>query len=546
MAERVKPAHNWLFASSVLKKGESNMRNSTSKFVLLLLLALLLASSAAAQDAPVVLRYPITSDPASLEPGLVKELYSAEIALSLHAGLFTYDADTQVVPYLVSEYEVSDDGLVYTFHLHENAVWHNGRPIVAADFKAGWERYLDPAVGAQTAGVPWENVVGGPELFAGEAEELAGVQALDDHTLEVTLAQPSNTFLQELAVPVTWVVPEEAVVAGSPGWTGTPVGAGPFKFVEWVPNVRLVLEANDDFFLGRPQIDRLEYLVVPDTSTSLAQFEAGELDIVGVPPSALQRVSEDPVLSEQLAYFTRAQLRYTGMNQDMFEPFKDVRVRQAFIYAIDRDTIVTQVLNNAWTPATGLVPPNIPQYNPDLEAYPYDPAAAQQLLADAGYPGGAGFPPVELASLDTTIAEAMAAMLTANLGITVEILQPERGDMIDGLWAGDRWQFFVFGWTADSPSASVWTYEMLYCGLDSNFSNYCNEEVNAAIDQARSTLDIAESTAYWQQAETLAMADAAVIPNGYARFIYLVNPQVEGFAANLLGPMGFANVTKAG
>lgn len=522
------------------------MKSLASKFVLLLLLALLLATSVTAQDAPVVLRYPITSDPASLEPGLVKELYSAEIALSLHAGLFTYDAATNVVPYLVSEYEVSDDGLVYTFHLHDSAVWHNGRPVVAADFKAGWERYLDPAVGAQSAGAPWKNVAGGPELFAGEAEELTGVVALDDHTLEVTLIQPSNTFLQELAVPVTWVVPEEAVVAGSPTWVDKPVGAGPFKFVEWVPNVRLVLEANDDFFLGRPQIDRLEYLVVPDTSTSLAQYEAGELDIVGVPPSALQRITEDPVLGQQLAYFTRAQLRYTGMNQDVFEPFRDVRVRQAFIYAIDRDTIVTHVLNNAWTPATGLVPPNIPQFNPDLEAYPYDPVKAQELLADAGYPGGAGFPPVELATLDTTIAEAMAAMLTANLGITVEILQPERGDMIDGLWAGDRWPFFFFGWTADSPSASVWTYEMLYCGLDSNFSNYCNAEVDAAIDLARGTLDIAESTAYWQQAEMLAMADAAVIPNGYSRFIYLVNPQVEGFAANLLGPVGFASVTKAG
>lgn len=514
--------------------------------VLVLMLVLLaLTIGAAAQDDLIVVRYPITSDPASLEPGLVKELYSAEIALSLHAGLFTYDADTHVVPYMVSDYTVSDDGLVYTFSLHDNIVWHNGRPVVAADFKAGWERYLDANVGAQTAGVPWENVVGGPELFAGEAEELTGVQALDDTTLEVTLSQPSNTFLQDLAVPVTWVVPEEAVVAGSPEWVEDPVGAGPFKFVEWTPNVSLVLEANDDFFLGRPQIDRLEYVVVPDSSTALAQYEAGELDIVGVPPSALQRVSEDPVLSEQLAYFTRAQLRYAGMNQDMFEPFQNVLVRQAFNYAIDDEVIVTQLLNNAWTPATGLVPPNIPQYNPDLEGYAYDPARAQELLAEAGYPGGEGFPVVELATLDTTQAEAVAAMLSANLGITVEILQPERGDMIDGLWSGDRWQFFLFGWTADTPSASVWTYEMLYCGLDSNFSNYCNEEVNSLIDMARTTLDMAESTDYWQQAEALAMDDAAMIPMGYARFIYLVNPAVEGFQANLFGPVGFASVSKS-
>lgn len=118
--------------------------------------------------------------------------------------------------------------------------------------------------------------------------------------------------------------------------------------------------------------------------------------------------------------------------------------------------------------------------------------------------------------------------------------------MIDGLWAHDRWQFFNFGWTADTPSASVWTYELLYCDLDSNFSTYCNPAVNDAIDRARASLDEAESTAAWQEAEMLAMEDAAMIPLGYSRFIYLVNPQVTGFAANLFGPVSFAEVAKAG
>lgn len=516
----------------------------TMKWILLLVL-LVMATAVTAQDEPTVLRYPLSSDPASLEPGLVKELLSAEIALNLHVGLFTYDADTQVVPYLVEDYSVSDDGLVYTFNLHDNAVWHNGRPIVAEDIKAGWERYLDPAVGSQAAGDPWRNVVGGPEMYAGEADDLSGVEALDDHTLQVTLVEEQPTFLQELAVPVMWVVPQEAVVAGTPEWADGPVGGGPFKFVEWQPGARIRLEANDDFFLGRPDIDVIEYHIVPDASTALAQYEAGELDIVAVPPAALTRVSEDAELSQQMAFFTRAQLRYAGMNQSMFEPFQDIRVRQAFIHAIDRDTIAEAVMSNSWEKATGLVPPNIPQYNPELEAYPYDPARAQELLAEAGYPNGEGFPALELASLDGVAAEAVGAMLNANLGINVEILAPERADMIDGLWAHDRWQFFSFGWTADTPSAAVWTYEMLYCDLDSNFSTYCNDDVNAAIDAARSTLDPAESTAHWQEAERLAMEDAALIPLGYARYIYLVNPAVEGFAANLFGPVSFAGVSKS-
>lgn len=510
--------------------------------LLVAILLPILFASAVAQD--VVLRYPISSDPATLEPGLVKELVSGELALNLHAGLFMYDGDTEVVPYLVDTYSVSDDGLVYTLRLRTDAHWHNGRPIVANDFKAGWERYLDPNVGSQTGGDPWRNVVGGPELYAGTATELAGVRAVDDHTLEITLTSPSSSFLQELAMPVMWVVPQEAVVPGQPLWAGDPVGAGPFKFVEWVPGSRLVLAANDDFFLGRPQIDRIEYHIVPDASTALAQFEAGELDIVAVPGSQLGRVSDDPVLSQQLAYFTRAQIQYAGMNSSMFEPFQDRRVRQAFFQAIDRDTIAESVQNGAWANAEGLVPPNIPQYDPSLTTFPYDPEAARELLAQAGYPGGAGFPNVEIATLTSTVGEAIAAMLRANLGITVEVLQPERGDMIDGLWAHDRWQFFHFGWTADTASASVWTYEMLYCGLDSNFSTYCNDDVTAAIDLARSSQDEAESTEAWRTAERIALEEAALIPLGYARYIYLVNPEVEGFAANLLGPVGFHGMTK--
>lgn len=523
------------------------MRVKSGKILSLALILVLLVgaigTAAYAQDEPTVLRFPITSDPASLEPGLVKELFAAQIALSLHAGLFTYDEETNVVPYLVADYEVSDDGTVYTFHLREDATWHNGRPVVAEDFKLGWERYLDPNVGSQAGGEPFFDIVGAEDLWNGDADELTGVEVLDDHTLQVTLVGPSLTFLQNLAVPVTWVVPPESVVEGQPEWVGDPVGAGPYRFVEWIPNVKIVLEAYDDFFLGRPDVDRVEFVIVPDASTALAQYEAGELDIAPVPPSDLERVTNDPTLSEQLQYFTRAQLRYAGMNQSMFEPFRDVRVRQAFNYAIDRETLIHQVLNDAWTVATGLVPPHIPEYNPDLEGYPYDPERAQELMAEAGYPNGEGFPTLEFATLDSTTAEAIAAMLSTNLGIDIEIVQPERGDMIGGLWDHDRWQMFLFGWTADSPSASVWTYELLYCDLDSNFSTYCNPEVDALVDQARAATDPEEAKAYWQQAEELAMEDAALIPLGYARYIYLVNPRVHGFVANLFGPMGFDTVT---
>lgn len=490
---------------------------------------------------PSVLRYPISSDPSSLEPGLVKELLAGQIALSLHAGLFTFDKDTNVVPYMVKEYEVSDDKTVFTFKLYDNIVWHNGRPLVAEDFKKGWMRYLDPKVGAQSGGEPFMKIVGAKELFEGTSNDLPGVEAIDDHTLRVTLAEPSSNFITELAVPDTWVVPEEAVVAGQPQWVDKPIGAGPYKFVEWVPNVKIVLEANPDFFLGKPAIDRIEFLVVPDRATALAQYEAGELDIVAVPPAEIERVTNDPVLGKEIHYWTRAQLLYLGMNQSMFEPFKDKRVRQAFNYALDREGVIKNILHDSVQLATGLVPPNIPEYNPGLKGYEYDPEKAQALMSEAGYPSGAGFPDLTLAALpaDATSAEAIAAQISANLGINIEIITPERGDLIDGLWAHDRWQFFDFGWTADRPSAAVWTYELLYSGLDSNFSTYSNPELDALVDKARAALDPEESKHYWQQAEQLAMEDAAMIPFGYSRYIFLVKPYIQGFECNLFGPLGF-------
>ena len=500
-----------------------------------------LPSEEVEEEELTTIRFPLTSDPSTLEAGIAKELYATQVALNLHIGLFDYDANTELVPYAVKEYEVSEDNTVYTFHLHENIVWHNGRPLVAEDFKKGWERHLDPNVGAQDAGEGLYAILGAEEVFTGEAEEISGVKVIDDYTLEVTLTQPSLSFLYKLAMQsASWIVPEEAVKSGEAGWVDQPVGAGPYKFVEWTPGVKIVLESNPDFFLGEPEIDIIEFLIVPDNNTSLAMFESGELDFAPVPSAELDRLGT----SDELHFWTKGQLQYLGMNQSVFEPFKDVRIRQAFNYAIDRKIIIESVLKNVLEPATGLVPPNIPEYNADLEGYAYDPAKAQELLAEAGYPNGEGFPVLDLATLSTTVGEAIAAQLSANLNITVEVLQPERGDMISGLWSHDKWDFYYFGWTAEMPSASIWTYELLYSGLDSNFATYSNAEVDAQIDQAMSATDFETAKQHWQEAERLAVEDAAMIPFGYTQSIYMVNSEISDFNCNLFGPMGFYSLTK--
>jgi peptide/nickel transport system substrate-binding protein len=379
----------------------------------------------------------------------------------------------------------------------------------------------------------------------GKSTDLTGVEVVDDLTFKVTLTEPSPLFLQRLGIDITWVVPSESVVPGKPEWVANPVGAGPFKFVSWEPNVKIVLEANPDYFLGKPAIDRIEYLIVPDSATAMAMYEAGEVDITDVPASELQRLSQDPTLGAELNFWTRAQIRYVGMNQSVVEQFKDQRVRMAFNLAVDRKTLVESVLNSAWATATGMVPPHVFDYNPDLKGLPYDPEKAKALMAEAGFPDGQGFPSLQIATLarDATMAEAIAAQLTENLGVQVEVLQLERGDMIDGLWAHDKWQMFFFGWSADSPTANVFLYELLYGGLDSNFSVYANSDYDALIDQARASMDPEAAKGFWQKAEQMAVDDAAMIPIGYPQFIYLVKPYVSGFSCSLFGPVNSSGIT---
>lgn len=493
---------------------------------------------------PTVLRVPIASDPKSLEPGLVLELLSGWIAQNLHAGLLTYDENTKIKPYLAERWEMSGDGLTYTFYLRKDAKWHNGRPIVAADIKKGWERYLDPNVAAQAGADYLGNIKGAQDILDGKTKELAGVEAVDDYTLKVTLEKPDSGFLLKLATSSTWTVPPEAVVEGKPEWKDKPVGAGPFKFVEQKTNEKLVLEAWDGFFLGRPSVDRIEYYVVPDPATILAQYEAGELDIASVRAVDLQRVQQDPKLSQELKFWTRAQLVYFGLNMYKVDVFKDKRVRQAFNYALNKQELVEKLLFNAYKPATGLVPPGISEYNPNLKGYEYNPEKARQLLAEAGFPEGKGFPTVQITCIasDSTLCEAFAAQENQNLGLNIEVNIVERGEMIKGLWDHKTWDIFYWGWTADFPSAEVWTHQLLHSGLGSNFFGYENPEFDAIVDAARQTVDEAKRVALWQQAEEMAMEDAAMIPFAYSSYIYLVKPYVKGYTCNLTGPMWYKDV----
>lgn len=498
--------------------------------------------------APTVLRVRYVRDPKSLEPGLFLELVTGWICTDLHAGLLKYDDKNQPSPYIAKSWEVSADGLTYTFKLRDDVKFHNGRKVVASDFVYSFTRDLNPNIKAAAGPSNLSKVKGAQEVMDGKAKEVAGFQAPDDATFKIVLAEPDPALILRLATVYMAVIPKEAVVDGEAKWKDKPVGAGPYRYVDWQPQVKVVLEANPDFFLGKPKVDRVEHLIVPDATTALAQYQKGEIDVLNVSGGQLDQIGKDATLTKELKQYPRAQLTYFGMNENRVPAFKDKLVRQAFIYAIDRQTLVEKVMRNDRFVATGYVPTGMPDGPVGEKAYAYDPAKAKELLAQAGFPGGKGFPKIEFVTTsdESSLLEAASAMLKTNLGIDVTVRIGESGDVLAGMWAHDKWDMWSWGWSADRPSAEVWLNELLSSKLDSNFASYKNPAYDALLATAQKETDPAKRIAAWQAVEKMAYDEAPYIPFGFTKFLYLVKPYVTGFTCGLLGPSGFANaaVTK--
>ncbi len=364
--------------------------------------------STAALAAPAstggVVRIRYSRDPRTLEPGLFLELITGYISKDLHAGLLRFDDKMQPAPYIARSWTISRDGLTYTFTLRNDVRFHNGRRVVASDFVYTFTRMLTPRVRAAAGPQALGRVKGAREYLDGKASAVEGLQAPSDTTFRIVLSEPDPSLILRLSTVFLSVIPAEAVIEGEPRWKDKPVGAGAFKFVEWQPQVRIVLEANPDYFLGRPRIDRIENYTVPDVATAIAQYQKGELDIIDVRGPQLAQVNSDPTLKKELKEFPRAQLLWFGLNQRRVPAFRDKRVRQAFAYALHRQAVIEKVMLNDRYLATGFVPTGIPEAVPGEQAYPHDPTKARQLLAEAGFPGGRGFPRIEVVSTaDETI-----------------------------------------------------------------------------------------------------------------------------------------------
>jgi ABC-type transport system substrate-binding protein len=417
-------------------------------FILLTLLVIVGLTPAAAQS-PKTLRMALPEgDANSLDPQQYETLAEFQILGNVYEGLVRYNAKTlQPEAALATSWDVSKDGLTYTFHLRPNVTFTNGRTVTADDVVYSFNRLADSKIATTYAtSLILGSVVGFADVQSGAATTLSGVKAIDPATVELTLTAPNSALLPALTMVPAAIIPKEAADDAAT-FGNQPVGTGPFMVKEWVKQDHVTLDANPNYWGGKPAVDEVVLRVIPEKSVVLNEFEAGNLDMAIIPPSDVERYRSDSTYSSLLQDQAILSIFWLPLNLNS-KPLDNLKVRQAMSYAIDRQAIVDSILQGQGVVAHGPIPPGLSAYDKDYNPYPYDPDKAKQLLADAGFPNG----------IDITIRtwndEVETRVLTAvqanwaDVGIRATFNQTEYTAYINDLGQCNV-QVATSSWTAD-------------------------------------------------------------------------------------------------
>jgi oligopeptide transport system substrate-binding protein len=478
-------------------------------------------------DQALVLEGGETSNPREYDPATT---HGAGDKLA-YSGLVAFDPRLQLIPDLAGDWAISPDGTVYTFHLRPNAKFHNGRTVTSQDVIYSWERAAAPETNSGTVLTYMGDIVGVKEMHSGAASHISGLKALDDHTLQVTIDAPKPYFLLKLTFPTAFVV-DKANVTSGPDWYRQPNGTGPYKLIQWTKNKQIVYQANPDFYLGRPGLPYIVFNLFAGDGTAL--YETGDVDITGVSLYSVDRFLDptEPLHSEL----------YTGVGlctgYIVFDttkpPFDDLKVRQAFTMAFDRQKYIDVLMHGHALPALGLYPPGLPGFNVALKGLSYDPTMARQLLAGSKYGGPAGLPVIVytdagFGSVASPDAAALAQMWKQNLGVTITIENIEPNFYSDEIDSGHHGQLLGYGWCADYPDPENFADALFHSGTEQNFGGYSNPELDKLLEAARIEQDVNKRIGMYQQAEQMIVDDAPVLFTVYSLSYVLVKPYVKGY-----------------
>ena len=517
-----------------------------------LLSCLLLASGCARRETPVqtgireqVLYLGNGSEPRDLDPHVVVSFNDFNIVLALFEGLTGIDERTsQPIPALAERWTTSADGLVWQFHLRPGAHWSNGDALTARDFVFGIRRALAPKLASEYAYVLYP--IRNAEAYnAGRLTDFSqvGVRAIDDQTLEVTVARPTPYLAAAATLPAWFPLHQASIEKLGPyddravPWTRPEnmVCSGPFLLKEWSPGNRIVVERNPNYWDARHvRLRRMVFFPIENASTQEAAFRAGQLHLTSdVPLSKIAAYRRDhPAVLRIDPFLDTAFMRFNVKRA----PFNDQRVRQALARALDRTALVQDVTLGGQQPAHCLTPPNTAGYTART-AVPDDFAGARQLLAEAGFPGGRGFPKVEIQfatlELNQRLLEAVQQMWRRELGVAVTLANKEQR-----VWLNDERQLnydiSYAHWIGDYVDPSTFL-ELFTSDGGNNSTGWANAGYDRLVKAAGAEQDPHGRYELYQQAEALLLEEAPIVPLFFGTRVFLCHPAVKNWRPALLG-----------
>jgi len=484
-----------------------------------------------------VYRRPLGSDPATLDPARIRDIYGLSVAQQLFDGLVQFDQTLTIAPALAQFWKASRDGLTWTFTLRKGVKFHHGREVTAEDVAYSLTRILDPAVKSGSADL-FASIKGAQEFREGKAKQVSGLTVLDRYTVQVVLTEALVPFVSVLAVGHAKIVPKELVEQQGEAFGAHPIGTGPFKFVRWERAKEIVLAANPDYFDGPPKLSQVLYRIFPgeEFDAMYEQFERGNLEDSPVPTQGYRRV----LTSAHSVYVKRPMfsVRFYGLNTRI-KPLDDRRVRQALIYAIDREALVAEVYRDRYILARGILPPGMMSFDPNLKGYVYDPRRARELLAQAGYPGGRGLPSIPIWSgvkLEKLLQEhEQIKKYLAAVGIQAEFHYETNWPSFSAMLAQGKFPIFLYAWSADVPHPDNFLFKLFYSRSPRNFTGYSNQAVDDLLLQAKRERDLQRQTDLYRQAEQVVLDDAPIIPVWHYAYERLFQPYVRSVEVNGLG-----------
>ena len=503
--------------------------------------------ASAAPAGPKNLTIQLGPDTETIDPAINSSVDGANYIIFAFEGLLTVDKDGKIAPGQAETWEKSADGLTWTFHLRDGLKWSDGTPLTANDFVYSWKRMADPATAAPYASTVLSMVVGFDKANADSANiDQLGVSAPDDHTFVVNLTWPCPYFDRLAAFASLFPVQQATVEANGDAWAASPatyISNGPFMLTDWVPGSYLLFSKNPNYWnADAVKLDTIKCLLIEDDNASLAAYQSGTAQMIKSIPSgeidALSKTADyhlDPILGTY----------YIDLNTSL-DMFKDSRVREALSLAIDRIYVAGTLMQNTYMPAGNFVGPGVADWDGsdfysnanggkpyiDVNTYDANLAQAKQLMADAGYPNGKGFPTLKYSFNDTGYHKVVAEYLQqawGQLGINVELSVEDWASFLPMRRVGD-YVASRDGWVCDYNDPSN-ILELRETGNGNNAGSqgtpdkgYSNKDFDAAMQQSRTLTDPQQRWAALHQAEDVLMKDAGVIPVAYYADFYLIQP----------------------